>query len=80
MADHRMLVILQITIFYQPSILNHLKTNRMKTKRTKKETHIPSRTSPKGGRRGCLCKDGKRYSISCCDGSIGAQGIGKTQA
>tara|TARA_B100000424_G_scaffold227431_1_gene188193 strand:- start:109 stop:267 length:159 start_codon:yes stop_codon:yes gene_type:complete len=52
----------------------------MKTKRTKKETHIPSRTSPKGGRRGCLCKDGKRYSISCCDGSIGAQGIGKTQA
>ncbi len=33
--------------------------------------------SPKGGRRGCLCKDGK-YSKKCCDGSLQAQGIGKT--
>jgi len=39
---------------------------------------IPSRTSPRGGRRGCLCKDGKTYSRKCCDGSIGAQGIGST--
>jgi len=38
----------------------------------------PSRTSPRGGRRGCLCKDGKTYSRKCCDGSIGAQGIGST--
>jgi hypothetical protein len=37
---------------------------------------LPSRTSPKGGQRGCLCKDGKRYSIKCCDGSLHAQGIG----
>lgn len=36
-----------------------------------------SRTSPKGGRRGCLCPDGKTYSIDCCDGTLEAQGIGK---
>ena len=35
-----------------------------------------SKTSPKGGQRGCLCKDGKTYSIKCCDGSLQAQGIG----
>jgi hypothetical protein len=33
--------------------------------------------SPKGGKRGCLCKDGT-YSSKCCDGSLEAQGIGKT--
>ena len=33
--------------------------------------------SPKGGRRGCLCKDGT-YKKKCCDGSVEAQGIGKT--
>ena len=37
---------------------------------------IPSRTSPKGGRRGCLCWETSTYSIDCCDGSIHAQGIG----
>ena len=37
---------------------------------------LPSRTSPKGGQRGCLCKDGKSYSIKCCNGSLHAQGIG----
>jgi hypothetical protein len=34
-----------------------------------------SKSSPKGGKRGCLCKDGK-YSTECCDGSLPAQGIG----
>lgn len=34
-----------------------------------------SRTSPVGGNRGCLCANGK-YSKSCCDGSLQAQGIG----
>lgn len=34
-----------------------------------------SYSSPKGGRRGCLCKDGT-YSSKCCDGSLDAQGIG----
>lgn len=33
--------------------------------------------SPKGGRRGCLCKDGT-YNKKCCDGSLEAQGVGKT--
>jgi len=36
----------------------------------------PSRSSPKGGKRGCLCKDTLKYSVKCCDGSIWAQGIG----
>jgi len=41
----------------------------------KKEIERP-RSSPIGGRRGCLCKDGKRYSRKCCHGSLQAQGIG----
>lgn len=32
--------------------------------------------SPKNGKRGCLCKDGRTYSSKCCDGSFEAQGIG----
>jgi len=32
--------------------------------------------SPKGGRRGCLCKDKLTYSIECCDGSFFSQGVG----
>ena len=36
----------------------------------------PSKTSPKGRRRGCLCED-NTYNIKCCDGSLRAQGIGK---
>jgi hypothetical protein len=35
-----------------------------------------SQTSPKGGRRACLCKDGKKYSVKCCNGALIAQGIG----
>lgn len=35
-----------------------------------------SKASPKGGKRGCLCKDGK-YSSECCDGTLPAQGIGR---
>lgn len=38
----------------------------------------PSRTSPKGGQRGCICDD-NTYSSKCCDGSIMAQGIGRIQ-
>lgn len=37
-----------------------------------------STSSPKGGRRGCLCENGK-YSVKCCDGSLQAQGVGVTQ-
>ncbi len=36
-----------------------------------------SKASPKGGRRGCLCED-NTYSKKCCDGTLHAQGIGKT--
>ena len=36
----------------------------------------PSKISPKGGRRACLCED-NTYSIKCCDSSLRAQGIGK---
>ena len=40
----------------------------------------PSKASPRpGARRGCLCKNGK-YSTKCCDGSLQAQGVGKTVA
>jgi len=39
----------------------------------------PSKASPReGSRRGCLCSDGT-YSTKCCDGSLQAQGIGKTE-
>jgi hypothetical protein len=39
----------------------------------------PSKASPRAGsRRGCLCADGT-YSTKCCDGSLEAQGIGKTE-
>lgn len=38
----------------------------------------PSKASPRAGsKRGCLCADGT-YSTKCCDGSLQAQGIGKT--
>ena len=36
-----------------------------------------SKTSPKGGQKGCLCKDGT-YSRECCNGDLQAQGIGST--
>lgn len=42
-----------------------------------KQFVTPSKTSPRGSRRGCLCKD-DTYHIDCCDGSIHAQGIGRT--
>jgi hypothetical protein len=38
----------------------------------------PSRSSPKGGQRGCVCAD-NTYNKKCCDGSIIAQGIGRIQ-
>ncbi len=54
-------------------------TNKIEMKRRKIEK-VPdgrkSRTSPVGGKRGCLCADSKTYSKKCCDGSLHAQGIG----
>ena len=36
-----------------------------------------SKTSPKGGNRGCLCAD-STYKKECCNGDLQAQGIGST--
>lgn len=44
-------------------------------KRRRRRFKTPSRTSPTGGNRACLCSDGT-YSVKCCDGSLQAQGIG----
>lgn len=44
--------------------------------RQNNDKDTPSRTSPKGGRRGCLCWKSNTYSRKCCDGSLRAQGIG----
>ena len=41
-----------------------------------KKFETPSKTSPRGGRRGCLCKD-ETYSAKCFKGNIINQGIGK---
>lgn len=35
-----------------------------------------SKTSPKGGKRGCLCDNGK-YSPECCNGDLQNQGVGQ---
>lgn len=43
----------------------------MATKKPKTE----SKTSPKGGKRGCLCDDGT-YKAECCDGTLQNQGVG----
>ena len=43
----------------------------------RKRFKTPSKTSPRGSRRGCLCED-NTYSTKCCDGSLRAQGIGST--
>ena len=51
-------------------MLNFLKQIFM-SKKTK------SKTSPKGGNRGCLCDNGK-YSKECCNGDLQNQGIGST--
>ena len=34
-------------------------------------------TSPKGGKRGCLCKN-NTYDVKCCEGEILNQGVGAT--
>lgn len=42
-----------------------------------KKQKTVSKTSPKGGKRGCLCDDGT-YKAECCDGTLQAQGVGST--
>ena len=40
-------------------------------------TKTKSKTSPKNGKRGCLCDD-NTYSKECCNGDLQNQGIGAT--
>ena len=40
-----------------------------------KKYETPSRTSPRGSRRACLCED-NTYSVKCCKGNLVNQGIG----
>ncbi len=44
--------------------------------RSKRSRYNPSRTSPRGSRRACLCDDGRTYSRKCCNGNMINQGIG----
>lgn len=44
--------------------------------RKRRKEFFPSKVNRKGGKRGCLCPDGRTYSSKCCDGSLHAQGIG----
>ena len=50
------------------------KSTRKNVKKRKNAT--PSKTSPKGSKKGCLCDD-NTYHVDCCDGTLHAQGIGK---
>ena len=53
----------------------------MSIKRKKDNINTVGRqTGRKGGRRGCLCWDENRYHPDCCDGTLRAQGVGKTRA
>lgn len=38
-----------------------------------------SKTSPKGGKRGCLCENGT-YHKDCCKGELINQGVGSDQS
>jgi hypothetical protein len=40
---------------------------------------IKKTSSPKGGKKACLCDDGKTYSKECCEGKLQNQGIGTLQ-
>lgn len=48
----------------------------MKRNNKKNINSTPSKMTPNGGKRGCLCRN-NTYSSKCCDGTLHAQGIGK---
>ncbi len=48
--------------------------------RKKRKYKSESKITPRGGRRGCLCKDRKTYHPDCCTGEMHAQGIGRISA
>jgi len=54
--------------------------NRRRKRKNHYEVDRGNNASPRGGSRGCLCKDEKTYSRECCDGSLWAQGIGNITA
>lgn len=43
------------------------------------KNYIPGLSSPKGGKRGCLCIDRDVYDRKCCNGDLREQGIGPIQ-
>jgi len=47
--------------------------------RSGRSRQTPSRTSPRGSRRACLCANGT-YSRKCCKGNLINQGIGRISA
>lgn len=47
-------------------------------KKQTRKNHSPSYTSPIRSTRGCLCDD-NTYHPKCCDGTLWAQGVGKTE-
>ena len=50
-------------------LLTNLRTYFSNMKKT------PSKSRPKGGKRGCLCDNGT-YSKDCCNGDLQNQGVG----
>tara|TARA_S200002703_G_scaffold155275_1_gene159241 strand:- start:192 stop:416 length:225 start_codon:yes stop_codon:yes gene_type:complete len=73
MADHKTKNTLVILIYYQVNTPKNL--NKMQG--INRNNITPSKSSPKGGNRACLCQDGKTYKKECCKGGIKNQGIGK---
>jgi len=59
-------------------LLNNLKELENYLQTIKLKIMGQKTSSPKGGKRGCLCKDGK-YSSECCQGELSEQGIGALQ-
>ena len=43
---------------------------------SKRPEPTKSLSSPLNSRRGCLCRNKRTYSTKCCDGTLGAHGIG----
>ena len=64
-------------IFDLDGTLANIDARRLKAGSPSGKTPTPSKTSPKGGKRGCLCKD-NTYNSKCCNGDLQNQGIGST--
>ena len=60
-------------------ILEKIQRSRKMKKNRKRKKPAPSYTSPIRSTKGCLCDD-NTYHPDCCDGTIFAQGVGKTES